>query len=1701
MKKNYSIWKLFTINKFLKISTLIPIICLISINGFSQTTHISPTGDGGFENGTTFASNGWAATTGATNLNRWVCSTGASGFSGARAAYVSNNNATPPINAYTNSASRYSHIYRTITVPANETYITLNFDWKCRGESSYDKMQVWLVPTSYTPSYGTKIDANGTAPTGRIQIGGNYSAQTTWLNSSLNIPTEYAGTTFRIVFEWSNDGSVGTNPPIAIDNISLISDLPPPAPVNNLCNNATALPCGTTNLSGTTNNTTNVAHNTGCTMSNYGVWYTFTGDGNQTTITATGSGFDLEMATTSGNCGALTNIDCDDAFGGSETYTFITTNGVNYYIYIAYWTTGTTTGNFTISRTCTTVTPPPNDEPCAATPVLTNNDFSCSNFASGTVEFASNSGANNCTGTEDDDVWFSFVATSTYHTVDLNNISGSSTDLVHAVYNGTCGTLGTPIVCSDPNSSTLTGLTIGNTYYVQVYTYTASTGQNTDFDICIGTPPPPPANDDPCASISLTVNPDYSCASTTSGTVASATNSGLNPCFGTANNDVWYSFVATNTSHSVDISNAVGSTTDMYHAVYGGFTAPDCSVVAADNISCSDPNSSTVTGLTIGDTYFVQVYTYYSGSATTTFDICIGTPPPPPTNDEPCGAVSLTVNSTCIGTTGSVGSATNSGIDACSGTPNDDVWYSFVATNSSQTVSLFNVSGSTTDMYHAVYGPFTPPDCSVAVADNISCNDSDSTDLTGLTVGATYFVQVFTWSSTAGATSTFNICVTEPCTSSGPVVSTPTLCPTTIIDEQGNNPFIADPFVLDPTVNLDCSLPSITLEVNSNLKETSSYIVEQITYPTSPAPDYNFSILGNGGNQSISTDDYWADSRTNLGFNFCFYENSYNQTLVGPNGVITFNSAIDAGDYAGYSFNANLPSTAGALFEQAIYGVYHDIIPTSLPEGAIKSRTTGSAPCRQFQVSWHDIPMFSDSSRLYTGMIVLHETTNIIEVFIEEKRIENGNVNPWNGGNAIVGIQGNITPLAPNNQYAVAPCRNGLDTNWETTNEAWRFTPSGADITPDSVTWYSASNGGVGSTSIGSGTTINIASPDTYFAVSNYTTCSGPITLTDEIVVTNNSKIWTAGAGTTDWYTDANWTGNAIPTEMDCVIIPSAASTSNISPIVNAAPNPGLGRTLHVQNNGYLELLPAADLVITDDITVDGQMVLRNSSNLIQITNTGITNSGNIQMQRSVNNMSPQAYVYWSSPVDNFSVTAVSPNSNLRYSWIPTVPGNGAGNYGHWETANGIMLPAKGYIIRGISGTNPFNTSPVNTVEFNGVPRNGRIQIPILRGTYTAGDYPGAGNTMATRLDDNWNLVGNPYPSAISAQSFITENAGLLYNTPDPNTPLISGTVYLWRHITAPNSTTDPFYGDYVYNYNAEDYIGHNGTGSNPAGFNGNIAAGQAFFVLMDDGATSPSNLTFNNNMRYGSSFTPHDNGQFYRNSTDINQNEFEKHRIWLDLVAPNNTANSILVGYIEQATNEVDFMFDGHELSETSNRFYSLIDTEEMAIQGRSLPFNDIDTVPLGVKIATAGNYTIAINTLDGLFENTSQDIFLEDTYNNMVHNLRNSPYSFTSEAGTFNNRFILRYTNETLNITDEQLLSGLLISAPGNNYIQISSKTEAIKQVEVFDILGRSLFNNKNINENKLTLNNLSLSNGTYIVKATLINGLQKTQKVVLK
>ncbi|MCE3077153.1 fibronectin type III domain-containing protein, partial [Chryseobacterium gwangjuense] len=148
--------------------------------------------------------------------NKWFHGS-ATGNTG-KSLYITNDNGTT--NAYTITAGSVVQAYRDITIPAGTSLASFSFDWKAQGESaSYDYLRVWLVPSSFMPTSGTRI----VAATGRVQVGQynlNGTAWQSYSNANLNL-SSFAGTTMRLVFEWYNDTIGGTQPPAAIDNIVL----------------------------------------------------------------------------------------------------------------------------------------------------------------------------------------------------------------------------------------------------------------------------------------------------------------------------------------------------------------------------------------------------------------------------------------------------------------------------------------------------------------------------------------------------------------------------------------------------------------------------------------------------------------------------------------------------------------------------------------------------------------------------------------------------------------------------------------------------------------------------------------------------------------------------------------------------------------------------------------------------------------------------------------------------------------------------------------------------------------------------------------------------------------------------------------------------------------------------------------------------------------------------------------------------------------------------------------------------------------------------------------------------------------------------------------------------------------------------------------------------------------------------------------
>lgn len=293
-----------------------------------------------------------------------------------------------------------------------------------------------------------------------------------------------------------------------------------------------------------------------------------------------------------------------------------------------------------------------------------------------------------------------------------------------------------------------------------------------------------------------------------------------------------------------------------------------------------------------------------------------------------------------------------------------------------------------------------------------------------------------------------------------------------------------------PDQSTDCT--NLCVELSANFLETgltTSYEVSSVPY----APPFPFTGLANP--ISLGVDDIWSGV-IDLPFNFCFFGDTYNQIQVGSNGVIRLE--VDALDQSNeWQFNEDLPENLNpTLGEANIFGVAHDIDPSitsTSPE--IGWELLGTSPCRTLVVSYSSVAHFSPSCNSLTStfQMVLYETTNVIEVYVEDKPF----CTSWNSGNAVIGIQNN-----PGTVAFVPPGRNTSDGPFDISNEAWRFTPNGD---PNyEISWFDSSGMEIGDTS-----TINVCpnTDTTYTAEIVYTNCDGEqITLTDDVTVTGTDS-------------------------------------------------------------------------------------------------------------------------------------------------------------------------------------------------------------------------------------------------------------------------------------------------------------------------------------------------------------------------------------------------------------------------------------------------------------------------------------------------------------------------------------------------------------------------------------------------------------------
>jgi hypothetical protein len=588
---------------------------------------------------------------------------------------------------------------------------------------------------------------------------------------------------------------------------------------------------------------------------------------------------------------------------------------------------------------------------------------------------------------------------------------------------------------------------------------------------------------------------------------------------------------------------------------------------------------------------------------------------------------------------------------------------------------------------------------------------------------------------------------------------------------------------------------------------------------------------------------------------------------------------------------------------------------------------------------------------------------------------------------------------------------------------------------------------------------------------------SNPVTIT-----VNTSTTW-SGAIDDKWNTAGNWSCGTVPTIYTDVTIPSAPT--NQPHVIGAT---GHAKTLTVSSGAAVTVLTngSLDVVGAIAVTSGGSLTVQNNASLVQ--DTDVANTGNVVVKKNSNPLYRLDYTMWSSPVTGQPIGTFSIWTNPERFYVFNTLTN---QYNTVSSLTANFGLAVGYLIRmpnsitgGPTGTYYAGTTTYTYPgSFTGVPNNGAISKTLV----TTGSA--------------YNAVGNPYPSPINVKAFFNGNGVTVPASASPKLEPGSG-IYFWRKkndhtrstyavltlagLTANASTPDGGgSGAAGYQDGGQDMEGYFTAGNED---NWLISAGQGFIVKANAALTNPQ-LVFDNAMRRS---VPTTGGVSFFKTTDAPAPS----RYWLNLTNDGGFSQ-MLLAYIDGMTVNLDHGYDGIRLTENDNNasLYTKVQDMDLAIEAKPA-FNAADVVALNYVAKVAGKYTFALDHADGVFEQ-GQSIFLKDNLTGSTHDITEDDYSFTTDAGTFANRFTIVYA-QPLSTENPVLTANNVVVYQQGSTINIASGTIEMTDVVIYDISGRKIYTQSGINATETSISNLQAQHEVLVVEINTLQG-KVTKKIV--
>lgn len=444
--------------------------------------------------------------------------------------------------------------------------------------------------------------------------------------------------------------------------------------------------------------------------------------------------------------------------------------------------------------------------------------------------------------------------------------------------------------------------------------------------------------------------------------------------------------------------------------------------------------------------------------------------------------------------------------------------------------------------------------------------------------------------------------------------------------------------------------------------------------------------------------------------------------------------------------------------------------------------------------------------------------------------------------------------------------------------------------------------------------------------------------------------VW-LGDNTDLWFENDDWT-NGHPTRDKEGLIP------NERPRYPSIYGRAESSYLKVEDQAYFVIKPNSSLTSYGALVMDGEYSMCIHSDASgtgsYIDKAGLKGEGGAYIEQYV---TEEKWHYTSSPISNgLSKTYLSlyliPYLESQNDWgdyiVPLdIPLNVMQGYGVWSSAT---WPPMGD----------------TTVWFGGGPNTGEQSIMVTNSGYSGDPQY-----------DGWNLVGNPYPSAVHWDSLGWDKSN------------ITGSVYLW----------DPVAMSYRV------YMGE-GMGI-PYGVTGEIQQGQGFFVK----AVSNGQFSVENSARMHSGTDWLKSGNQPKASDDC---------VLFLALDGNGYHDETAVRFKDGASSSYENNMDAYKLLSTEDYvpqlFSYTIGSNPVRLAINTYPMLSAPvSIPIGFHYGTPGTYTIGPNAMESLPQNLG--LVLEDLKaDSMISLDMQSHYTFVSDSGDVEERFILHFNPAVL-------------------------------------------------------------------------------------